>query len=63
MKSHKIIKSGDDVIFEGVFQCDSCHEENEINTGGIKERILNIWSRVSNIQIDPVGIAIKEEDD
>ena len=59
----KIIKSGDDVIFEGVFQCDSCHEKKKVNTGGIMERIRNTWSRVSKIQIGPFGIEIKKKED
>lgn len=63
LKSYNINRTNDDIFFEGIYQCDSCNEKEEVNTGRIKERIRNIWSRVSKIQIGPVGIEIKEEND
>jgi hypothetical protein len=56
LKNHTFRKVGDEIEFEGVYQCMNCVTKKRLIINGLESIFSNLWKRTKKLELGPEGL-------
>jgi len=61
VKNHSMEKSGEDLIFSGIFICPSCNSLSDKSMFLFRRNINDLWSKITKLKVGISGIEIEKK--